>query len=129
MLTCLPYHETTIGVFLKYQFECKSFYISKNVCVNLIMLTLKYLISTIFFTNLNVTIHFKWTNLFVMHTTLYTQMDGKYISLFDSSNSKNEKHIDCVAWYTTFKMFSKLMIMKCYIFDYPKRRLSSFMFV
>lgn len=120
MLTCLPYHETTIGVFLKHQFECKSSYMIKNVCANLIMLTLKYLISTIFYTNLNVTIHFKWTNLFVMHTTLYTQMDGKNMSLFDSSNSKNEKHIDCVAWYTTFKMFSKLMIMKCYIFYYPK---------
>jgi hypothetical protein len=34
--------------------------------------------------------------LFVMHTTLYTQMDGKYMSLFDSFNSKNEKHIDYV---------------------------------
>ncbi len=95
MLPCLPYDETTISVFLKHQFECKSFYMSKNVCVNLIMLTLKYLISTILYTNLNVTIHFKWTNLFLMHTTLYIQIDGKYMSLFDNSNSKNEKHIDC----------------------------------
>jgi len=97
MLPCLPYDETTISVFLKHQFECKSFYMSKNVCVNLIMLTLKYLISTILYTNLNVTIHFKWTNLFLMHTTLYIQIDGKYMSLFDNSNSKNEKHIDCAS--------------------------------
>jgi hypothetical protein len=94
MLPCLSYDETTICVFLKHQFECKSVYMSTNVCANLIMLTLKYLILTILYTNLNVTIHFKWTNLFIMYTTLYIQIDDKYMSLFDSSNSKNEKHID-----------------------------------
>jgi hypothetical protein len=88
---------------------------SKNVCVNLIMLTLKYLISTILYTNLNVTIYFKWTNLFVMHTTLYTQIDGKYMSLFDSSNSKNEKHIDCAP--IDYLIHNFLNVFKIYVYE------------
>jgi hypothetical protein len=68
---------------------------SKNVCVNLIMLTLKYLISTILHTNLNVTIHFKWTNLFVYGYNLVHSNRWQIYVIFDSSNSKNEKRINC----------------------------------
>jgi hypothetical protein len=56
MLSCLPYDDTIIGVFLKQWFEYKSPYMSGNVRPNLIMLTLKDLISTPLYSNLNVTI-------------------------------------------------------------------------
>jgi hypothetical protein len=56
MLPRLPYHETTIGVFLKWWLEYKSPYMFRNVHPNLIMLSLKDLISTLLYSNLNVTI-------------------------------------------------------------------------
>ncbi len=38
--------EATIGIFLKQWLEYKSPYMSRNVCLNLVMLALKDLIST-----------------------------------------------------------------------------------
>jgi len=46
VLPCLPYDEAMIGVFLKWQLEYKSIYMSINVHPNLVMLALKDLIST-----------------------------------------------------------------------------------
>jgi hypothetical protein len=71
VLPRLPYDEATIGIFLKGQLEYKSPYMFGNVHLNLVMLALKDLISTPLYSNLNVTIHTQWSNLFSMHTTLY----------------------------------------------------------
>jgi hypothetical protein len=79
VLPCLPYDETTIGVFLKGQLEYKSPYMFGNVHLNLVMLALKDLISTPLYSNLNVTIHTQWSNLFSMHTTSYNQTNDKKI--------------------------------------------------
>ncbi len=71
VLPRLPYDEATIGVFLKGRLGYKSPYMFGNVCLNLVMLALKDLISTPLYSNLNVTIHIQWNNLFSTHTTLY----------------------------------------------------------
>jgi hypothetical protein len=66
-----------------------------NVCLNLVMLALKDLISTPSYSNLNVTIHTQWNNLFSMHTTLYNQTNDQYISSSDDSNFENENRVTC----------------------------------
>ncbi len=93
MLPCLPYDEATIGVFLKWRLEYKSFYMFKNLRRNLVMLALKDLISTPLYSNVNVTINLQWNSLFFMHTTLYNQTNDQNISSFDDYDSKNEDHI------------------------------------
>jgi hypothetical protein len=50
MLPHVPYDEATIGVFLKWRLEYKSPHMSRNVCLNLIILMFKDLIfNTIIF--------------------------------------------------------------------------------
>jgi len=68
---------------------------SGNVCPNLIMLALKDLISTTLYSNLNVTIHPQWNNLFSMHTTLSNQTNDQYISSSNDFNFENEDHVTC----------------------------------
>jgi hypothetical protein len=46
LLSCLPYDDATIGVFLKWELEYKSFYMFLKVHLNLVMLALKDLVST-----------------------------------------------------------------------------------
>jgi len=46
LLSCLPYDDATIGVFLKWELEYKSFYMFLKVHPNLVMLALKDLVST-----------------------------------------------------------------------------------
>jgi hypothetical protein len=95
MLSHLLYDETTIGVFLKRQFEYKSPYMPRNVCPNLVMLALKDLISTPLYSNLNVTINPQWKKLFSLHTTLSNQTNDQNISSFDDYDSKNKNHVIC----------------------------------
>jgi hypothetical protein len=53
---------------------------SRNVHHNLVMLVIKDLISTPLYSNLIVTIHLQWNNLFPMQTTLFNQTNDQNIS-------------------------------------------------
>jgi hypothetical protein len=57
------------------------------------MLGLKDLISTLLYSNLNVTINLQWNNLFSMHTTLSSQTNDQNISSFDDYDFENEDHV------------------------------------
>jgi hypothetical protein len=58
------------------------------------MLSLKDLISTPYYSDLNVTIDPQWNKIFVlMHTTLSIQTNDQNISSFDDFNFENEDHI------------------------------------
>jgi hypothetical protein len=105
VLPRLPYDGATIGVFLKGQLEYKPPYIFGNVHLNLVMLALKDLISTPLYSNLNVTIHTQWTNLFFMHTTLYNQTNGQNISSSNDSNFENEDRVTCAPIYSMIHNF------------------------
>jgi hypothetical protein len=59
-----------------------------NVHSNLVMLALKNLISTPLYSNLNVTIHPQWNNLFFMHTTLSNQTNDQKILSSNDFDSK-----------------------------------------
>ncbi len=107
MLSCLLYDDATIGVFLRQWLEYKSPYMSGNVRPNLIMLSLKHLISTPLYSNLNVTIHPQWNNLFSMQTTLSNQTNDQNISSYNVFDSENEDHVICapIDSTITLKMF------------------------
>jgi len=59
------------------------------------MLALKDLISTPLYSNLNVTIHHQWSNLFSMHTTLSNQINDQNISSSNDFDFENEDHVTC----------------------------------
>jgi hypothetical protein len=63
---------------------------SGNVCLDLVMLALKDLISTPLCSNLNVTINLQWNKKNSMHMTLINFLNDQNISSFDDSNSENE---------------------------------------
>jgi len=79
MVPHLAYDEAIIGVFLKQWVEFKYFFKYIFKISNLVIVSLKDEILTPLCTILNVIMHPKWTSLFVMHTTLSTQIDGEYI--------------------------------------------------
>lgn len=56
ILLQLPCDDLTIGILLKYFLEYKSSYMSRNVCLNYIMLILKDLLKTPLCMELNVTV-------------------------------------------------------------------------
>jgi hypothetical protein len=85
-----------------------------NVRLNLVILTLKDLISTPLYSNLNVTIHHRGNNLFSMQTTLSNQTNDQIISSSNDFDFENEDHVICapIDSMVTFQMFQKLKIMK-----------------
>jgi len=66
---------------------------SGNVRLNLVMLTLKDLISTPLYSNLNVTIQPQWNSLFPMQTTLSNQTNDQNISSSNDFDFENEDHV------------------------------------
>jgi hypothetical protein len=66
-----------------------------NVHSNLVMLALKDLILTPLYSNINVTIHPQWNNLFSMQTTLFNQIYDQNISSSIDFDSENEYHVIC----------------------------------
>jgi len=67
ILPHLSHDGATIRVFLKICLEYKSPYMSKNVCPNMAMVALRYLIETPLYKYLNVSIHHQWVSLFALH--------------------------------------------------------------
>jgi hypothetical protein len=57
ILLGLPHDGAIIGMFLKWHLEYKSPYMSGNVCPNMVMVVLWYLIETSLYKGLDVTIH------------------------------------------------------------------------
>ncbi len=70
ILSHLPHDDTIIGVFIKQRFEYKSLYMSKNVPSNMMIITLRDLIETPLYKDLNVTIHHQWAIFFTLHMHL-----------------------------------------------------------
>jgi hypothetical protein len=91
ILPCLQHDGATICVFLKWRLEYKSPYMSKNVCPNMVMVILWYLIKTSLYKDLNVTIHHQWASLFTLHMNLEFQIPIYNNASSNNSNFENEE--------------------------------------
>ncbi len=62
----------------------------RNVCPDMVMVTLQDLIETPLYKYLNVSIHHQWASLFALHMNLEFQIPTYNNALFDNFDSNNE---------------------------------------
>jgi len=62
----------------------------RNVCPDMVMVTLQDLIETPLYKYLNVSIHHRWASLFALHMNLEFQIPTYNNALFDNFDSNNE---------------------------------------
>jgi hypothetical protein len=84
ILPHLPHDCVIISLFLKRHFEYKSFYMSTNVHLNMVMVASWDLIKTSLYKDLNVTIHHQWASLFTLHMNSEFQ-----IPTYNNASSNN----------------------------------------
>jgi hypothetical protein len=77
---------------------------SKNVCPNMVMITLRYLIETPLYKYLNVNIHHQWASLFTLHMKSKYQIPTYNNASFSNSDSDNEK-IHCTPTNSMIHIF------------------------
>jgi hypothetical protein len=63
----------------------------RNVCPNMVVVTLQNLIETPSYKYLNVSIHHQWASLFDLHLNLESQIPTYNNASFDNSNFNNEE--------------------------------------
>jgi hypothetical protein len=91
MLPHLSHDGATIGMFLKEHFEYKSFYMSRNVHPNMVMVVLRDLIETPLYKYLTITIHHQWACLFALCMNSKFQIPTYNNTSSDNSHRDNEK--------------------------------------
>jgi hypothetical protein len=64
---------------------------SRNVCPNMVMVTLRGLIEIPLYKNLNINIHHQWASLFALHMNSKFQIPTYNDVSSDNYNSNNEK--------------------------------------
>jgi hypothetical protein len=91
ILPHLSHDGAIIRVFLKRCLEYKSTYMSRNVCPNMVMVALRYLIETPLNKYLNVSIHHQWTSLFALHMNSKSQIPNYNNASSCNCDFDNEK--------------------------------------